>query len=187
VAAGGIFFATEQGDRAGPDLLLQPTYTIEERAGTPDQRVVHPSLRVVELPALGPSAELPAEEKVSDAVLRQRYFEGAGVEARRVPGVWMRTGVDNNLYRVSLQQVNEFLRGMVGMAYGEYEVLYHLLSPMIHSSLGNVAGEVEDNPETLLSPDLLWRAPGNRLYTLGAVGVWAITCDLKLEDVYAKV
>ena len=186
MAAGGIFFATEQGDRAGPDLLLQPTYTIEERAGTPDQRVVHPSLRVVELTAFGPSAKLPAEEKVSDAIPRQCCFESAGVEALRVPGVWMRTGVDNNLYRVSLQQVNEFLRGMVGMAYGEYEVIHHLSSPMVHSSLGNVADEVEDNTETLLSPDPLWRAPGNRLYTLREVGVGAITCDLTLEDVYAK-
>jgi hypothetical protein len=58
---------------------------------------------------------------------------------------------------------------------------------MVHSSLGNVADEVEDNTETLLSPDLLWRAPGNRLYTLRAAGVGAITRDLKLEDVYAKV
>jgi hypothetical protein len=45
---------------------------------------------------------------------------------------------------------------------------------MVHSSLGNVADEVEDNTETLLSPDPLWRAPGNRLYTLREVGVGTI-------------
>lgn len=116
MAASGVFLAAKQGDRAGPDLLLQPTYTIEERPGTLDERVVHPALRVVELPTLGPSAEFPAEEQVPDAIPRQGRFEGVGVEVRRVPGVRVRTGVYQNLDPVSLQQVGELLCRMVGMS-----------------------------------------------------------------------
>lgn len=56
------------------------------------------------------------------------------------------------------------------MAYGEYQVLHRPLSPMVHSSLGNVADDVEDNLKMPVSPGLLWRALGNRLYTTRAVG-----------------
>ena len=115
MAAGGIFFATQQGDRAGLDLLLQPTYTIEERSGTSDQRVVYPALRIVEFPAFWPSAQLSAQEEVPDPFTRKGRFDAAGVELRRMPGVRVRTGVHQDLDPVPLQQAGEPLRRMVGM------------------------------------------------------------------------
>ena len=68
MAPGGVLLAAEQGDRARPDLALKPTYTIEERPRALDERLVYPALRIVKLLALGPSAQLLAEEKVPDPV-----------------------------------------------------------------------------------------------------------------------
>lgn len=107
MAAGGVFLAAEQGNPAGLELLFKPTYTIEEWLGALDQRVVHPSLRVVELLPFGPSAQLPAEEQVPDPIARQVRLDGTGVEVRRVPGVWARTGVHQDLDPVPLQQPGE--------------------------------------------------------------------------------
>jgi len=116
VAPGGVLLAAEQGDSVGPDLLLQPMYTIEERQGPLDSRVVHPALRVVELLLLGLPAQLPAEEQVPDPVARQDSFDVSGVEVRRVPGVRVRTGVNQNPDPVPLQQADELLRRMVGVS-----------------------------------------------------------------------
>ena len=129
MATAGVFLAAQQGDRAGEDLLLQPTYTIEERPRTPEQRVVHATEVVVELRTCGSPPELPTKKQVPDAVHRQRRFEGEGVEARNVPGVRMRTGIYDDLYTVLFQQANEPLRRMVGVAYGKNRVrLLYLVS-----------------------------------------------------------
>ena len=122
MATDGIFLAAQQGDRAGTDLLLQPTYTIEERPRTTEQRVVHTAVIVVVLFTSGPSAQLTAEKLVPDAVLRQRRFEGAGVEARGVPGVRVRSGVHDDLDLVPFQKAKESLRRVVGVAYGKHRV-----------------------------------------------------------------
>ena len=102
MASGGIFLATEQGDLAGPYLHLQPVYTIQERSGTLDERVVYPALRVVELLTFGSPAKLPTQKQVRDPVSRQDGFDGAGVEVRRVPGVRSRAGVHQYLDTVLL-------------------------------------------------------------------------------------
>ena len=119
MASGGVFLATEQGDPASLDLALQPMYTIEERPGSFDPRVVYPALRVVELLSLGSPAQLQAKEQVPDPVARQGRFDVSGVEVWRVPGVRARTGVDQNLDPVPLQQAYELLGRMVGMSDGE--------------------------------------------------------------------
>jgi hypothetical protein len=122
VATGGIFLATEQGDRAGSDVLLQLTYTIEERAGTSDQRVVYPAVTVVEDLPFGPPAELSAEEEMPYAVIRQNLLKRPGIEVRNVPGVRVRTDVRDRLDPVPPQQTGEPLSRMVGMPDREHRV-----------------------------------------------------------------
>ena len=115
VAPGGVFLAAKQGDPAGRYLPFQPMYTIEERLGAFDKRVVHPALRVVELFPIGPSAQLPAEEQVPDPIARQGRPELSDVEVRRVPGVRARASVHQDLDPVPLQQAGELLCRVVGV------------------------------------------------------------------------
>ena len=116
MTSGRVFFAAKQGDPVSLDLHLQSMYTIKERPRSLDQRVVYPTLRVVELLSFRPSSQLQTEEQVLDTVARQDSFDVFGVKVRRVPGVRARTGVYQNLDPVPLQQANEPLCRMVGVS-----------------------------------------------------------------------
>ena len=109
MTAGGVFFAAKQGDSTVQDLSLQPIYTIEKRPRSLNPHIVDAALRVVELLPRGPSTQFQAEEQVPDPVARQGGFEIFDVEMRRVPGVRARTGIDQNLDPVPLQQADELL------------------------------------------------------------------------------
>jgi hypothetical protein len=155
VATGGIFLATEQGDRAGSDLLLQPTYTIEERAGTSDQRVVYPAVTIVENVPFWPSAEFSAEEEMPYAVIRQDLLQRPGIEVRHMPGVRVRTDVRDRLDPMPPQQTGEPLSRMVGMPDREHRVHIRPLycDRVFLSVFRYPADGTEHNPEVAFSPD----------------------------------
>ena len=132
--------------------MLQPTYTIEERTGTPDQRVVYPAVAAVEILSFGPSTEFPAEEEVPDAVIRQDLLQRPGVEVRHVPGVRVRTDVRDHLYPMPPQQTGEPLSRMVGMPDREHRV--HIRPLICDREFPSIfpADDTEHNPGTAFFP-----------------------------------
>jgi len=156
VTAGGVFLATQQGDRAGTYLLLQPTYTIEERPRTPEQRVVHAAVIVVILLTFGPSAQLTAEKQVPDAVLRQRRFEGEGVEARSVPGIRVRWVSTTTSIPYPFKRWRNLCAEWLEWPMVNTWFVFGARSPIATPSISpNSPDGIEHNPEVTFSPDPL--------------------------------
>jgi hypothetical protein len=116
VAYGRIFLATKQGYLMVPYTTLQPLHPIEKRPRSLDSRILHPSIRIVELLRCGSSSKLEAEKQTPDTLLRQDSFKVSGAKVWRVPGVRLRTDVRYDLDPVPLQQADELFRRVVGMA-----------------------------------------------------------------------
>ncbi len=114
-----ILLTTEQSDPEPFDALQHPVDALQEQRALRESSVEDIPLGVVVLLAIRPPPELLTEKQVADACSLHGLPEWCLIEVRRVRGPRERPDVHEDLNAVGLEEVQQFVQGMVRVPDGE--------------------------------------------------------------------
>ena len=116
---GGVLLGTQRRHDVLPQAILQPGHARLE-TGRFDYLVVQDMAGgIVVSVAARPAAKLTAQVDVLESRRAQSLHERLAIELRSVLGIGARTHIGDDLHGMECQQLQEFLHGMVRVAYGQ--------------------------------------------------------------------
>ena len=116
---GGVLLGTQRRHDVLPQAILQPRHARLE-TGRFDYLVVQDMAGgIVVSVAARPAAKLTAQVDVLESRRAQSLHERLAIELRSVLGIGARTHIGDDLHGMECQQLQEFLHGMVRVAYGQ--------------------------------------------------------------------